>query len=51
MKGQRKQLPSCLDGETKVVKTHANTVDDFLKELEITVKARRLYSPSKNSLK
>lgn len=48
--GTKQTVTVNIDGQEKVVQTHAATVDDILQELEITVKANDYIYPSKNSL-
>ncbi len=48
--GTKQTVTVIIDGQEKVVETHATTVDDILQELEITVKAKDYIYPSKNSL-
>ena len=48
--GTKQAVTVIMDGQEKVVRTHATTVDEILKELEITVKAKDYLYPSKNSL-
>ena len=48
--GTKQAVTVIIDGQEKVVRTHATTVDEILKELEITVKAKDYIYPSKNSL-
>ena len=48
--GTKQTVTVSIDGKQQVVATHATTVGDILKELEITVKAEDYIYPSKNSL-
>lgn len=48
--GTKQTVTVIIDGQEKVVQTHAATVDEILKDLEITVKAKDYIYPSKNSL-
>lgn len=48
--GTKQTVTVIIDGQEKVVRTHATTVDEILQDLEITVKAKDYIYPSKNSL-
>lgn len=48
--GTKQTVTVNIDGQQKVVRTHATTVDEILQELEIAVKAKDYIYPSKNSL-
>lgn len=48
--GTKQAVTVIIDGQEKVVRTHATTVNEILKELEITVKAKDYIYPSENSL-
>ena len=48
--GTKQTVTVSIDGKQQVVTTHATTVGDILKDLEITVKAEDYIYPSKNSL-
>ncbi|USK59914.1 G5 and 3D domain-containing protein [Peribacillus asahii] len=47
--GTKQTITVIIDGQEQVVRTHAATVDEILKELEIQVKAEDYILPSKNS--
>ncbi|USK85229.1 G5 and 3D domain-containing protein [Peribacillus asahii] len=47
--GTKQTITVIIDGQEQVVRTHAATVDEVLKELEIQVKAEDYILPSKNS--
>ncbi|MEH6946500.1 ubiquitin-like domain-containing protein [Bacillus sp. JJ634] len=47
--GTKQTITVSIDGQEQVVRTHAATVDEILKELEIQVKAEDYILPSKNS--
>ncbi|CAH0347568.1 G5 and 3D domain-containing protein [Bacillus sp. CECT 9360] len=47
--GTKQTVALTLDGEKKVVRTHAATIDDIFKELEINVKAQDYLYPSGNN--
>lgn len=48
--GTKQTVTVSIDGQKKVVRTHATTVDEILQDLEITVNANDYIYPSKNSL-
>ncbi len=48
--GTKQTVTVIIDGQEKVVQTHATTVDEILQDLEITVKAKDYIYPSKSSL-